>query len=126
MRRMWWLNGLMFAVLLSACGRGDDELLIVTGPLDGLNLHLLEQLGPTLSAGDQMKVAILRSIIFNPDVVLLDEPTTNLDIDSIHALTTLIQSIRQDITFLIVSHNESFQHSFVHDVYQVGEANVQR
>ena len=73
-----------------------------------------------------MKTAIIRSIIFNPDIVLLDEPTTHLDIDSIHELEELIKSLKDKITFVIVSHNEAFMKELIDDEYKVGEDNVSR
>ena len=73
-----------------------------------------------------MKVSILRALIFHPDVVLLDEPTTNLDVDSIHALIQLIQALKDKITFLIVSHNEAFMTAFDHTIYKVGDEHVSR
>ena len=88
--------------------------------------HLLSQNGATLSAGEQMKVSIIRAIIFEPEIVLLDEPTTNLDIDSIHALERLLKKLKDNMTFLVVSHNEAFMSSFVHDEYKVGEEHVSR
>ena len=88
--------------------------------------HLLNVNATKLSSGEKMKVSIIRSIIFNPDIVLLDEPTTHLDIDSIHALEALITSLKDKITFVIVSHNEAFMKALIDDEYKVGEDNVSR
>lgn len=70
--------------------------------------HCLEQTATTLSAGEKQKVALLRAILFEPDVVLLDEPTSHLDLQSIEQLKQLITEFKQTITFLIVSHNLDF------------------
>ena len=88
--------------------------------------HLLEKNALKLSSGEKRKVSIIRSVIFNPDIVLLDEPTTHLDLDSIHELIKLIQQLKQDITFIIVSHNETFIQALQDVTYKVGEQNVLR
>lgn len=88
--------------------------------------YLLDKNASKLSSGEKMKVSILRSIIFHPDVVLLDEPTTHLDLDSINNLISLIKQLKNTITFIIVSHNKAFMDELVDDVYEVGETNVHR
>lgn len=86
--------------------------------------HLLENNALKLSSGEKMKVSIIRSIIFDPDIVLLDEPTTHLDLESITELTNLIKKLKNKITFIIVSHNKSFVEDLKDVEYKVGGRNV--
>lgn len=88
--------------------------------------HLLENDASKLSSGEKMKTSIIRSIIFDPDIILLDEPTTHLDLDSIKELIDLIKSLKHKITFIIVSHNESFMNELLDNEYKVGDENVSR
>lgn len=88
--------------------------------------YLLSKNALTLSAGEKMKVSFIRSIIFDPDYVLLDEPTTNLDLDSIEELTILIKELKDKITFIIVSHNYKFINDLKDVEMKIGENNVLR
>ncbi len=62
-----------------------------------------------LSGGERLRVAVLRALILNPDVVLADEPTGNLDVDNADRLLTLFQKINNDYNqaFIITTHNPS-------------------
>lgn len=62
-----------------------------------------------LSGGEQQRVAVARSLILNPKVVLADEPTGNLDTSTGEDLFQLLLRLNKErgITFVIVTHNES-------------------
>lgn len=81
---------------------------------------LLDENAKKLSSGEKMKVSIIRSIIFNPNVLLLDEPTTALDIKSIDALVTLLKEIKSVMTILVVSHDRFFIKELSEDTYLLG------
>lgn len=61
-----------------------------------------------LSGGEQQRVAIARSLINNPKVVLADEPTGNLDTSTSEDIHELIFRLRADMnqTFIVVTHNQ--------------------
>ncbi len=84
--------------------------------------HLLDKNALKLSSGEKMKISIVRSIIFNPDIVLLDEPTTHLDLESINELSLLLRKLRKNITFIIVSHNKTFIDELKDEEYCLGGA----
>ena len=58
-----------------------------------------------LSSGNQMKVTIGSSLIHNPEVLLLDEPFINLDIQTIKIFMDLLKSFKYRKTIFITSHN---------------------
>ena len=80
-------------------------------------LELLEFLGLShrknhkpseLSGGEQQRVAVARALINNPEVILADEPSGNLDSESAENLHQLFFKLREEFgqTFVIVTHNK--------------------
>ncbi|HCX60029.1 MAG TPA: hypothetical protein DG355_05135 [Candidatus Cloacimonas sp.] len=60
--------------------------------------------GELLSGGEKQRVAIARLLLCNPDVILLDEPIANLDIDNAKCVMDLIFRLFSDKTIIITSH----------------------
>jgi lipoprotein-releasing system ATP-binding protein len=61
-----------------------------------------------LSGGEQQRVAVARALINQPDIIMADEPTGNLDSANAKELHQLFFDLRKEFgqTFLIVTHNE--------------------
>lgn len=72
----------------------------------------LSHLPSQLSGGQQQRVAIARALITNPQVVLCDEPTGNLDSESSLAVGKLLFNINEMLkkTMIIVTHDTDFAH----------------
>lgn len=66
---------------------------------------LLEQVISTLSGGEKVKVGILKLLLDECDIFFLDEPTNDLDIESLEWLEQFINSIDKPIIY--VSHDET-------------------
>ncbi|TAK57955.1 ATP-binding cassette domain-containing protein [Patescibacteria group bacterium] len=60
-----------------------------------------------LSGGQQQIVAILRALIFKPDILLLDEPFSAVDYDATYQIIAFIQKVwkKTGITTLLISHD---------------------
>ena len=74
-------------------------------------LKLEERVGhkpSELSGGEQQRVAVARALANNPDVILADEPSGNLDTENAQKLHQLFFELRDQFhqTFIIVTHNE--------------------
>jgi tungstate transport system ATP-binding protein len=59
-----------------------------------------------LSAGEQQRLAMVRALACGPEILLLDEPTANLDPDSTLAIENLVgEACRQGVTVVTVTHD---------------------
>ncbi len=79
-----------------------------------------------LSGGEQQRVVIARALLNDPKLILADEPTGNLDPEIADDIMSLLLSIAENGTaLLIATHNYRIINKFPGSVYKIEEGNVE-
>lgn len=88
-------------------GRTKKELDEIISVLKLVGLQDKTSRNPSeLSGGEMQRVAIARALINNPEVILADEPTGNLDTENSEKIFELLKSLNsRGITVILVTHN---------------------
>jgi putative ABC transport system ATP-binding protein len=97
--------------------------------LSGVGLsHRLEHKPAELSGGEAQRVAIARALANNPTVLLMDEPTGNLDSATSEEIIGLIRQLNQDqrLTVLMVTHEQDIAEVVSHKVIHLMDGRVTR
>ena len=65
----------------------------------------LDMQATKLSGGQQQRLVIARCLTVNPEVILLDEPCSALDIKNTANIESMLLELKKDYTIIIVTHN---------------------
>ncbi|MGO1468398.1 MAG: ATP-binding cassette domain-containing protein [Tissierella sp.] len=87
---------------------------------------LKNKIGSKLSGGETQKVALARSLIFNPELLLLDEPTSNIDPEYIDHMERAILNYNRENkgTVVIVTHNIEQAERLCHNIIKLERGRV--
>ncbi|CCK79210.1 MULTISPECIES: metal ABC transporter ATP-binding protein [Desulfobacula] len=69
-----------------------------------------------LSGGQKQRILIARALCSRPDIMLLDEPTANVDLKTEENLFAILQKLNSNMTILLVSHDLGFVSKYVKSV----------
>jgi putative ABC transport system ATP-binding protein len=99
------LENVMFPMQINKIGNEEEKANLILSDI-GLN-HRKNNLPSELSGGEQQRVAIARAISFNPEIILADEPTGNLDRKNTELVSNLLldYSYRKKMSLILVTHN---------------------
>ena len=95
-------DGINDSILMQAidCSGVNDFLTKIPGGLDAI----LMDRGQSLSAGQRQAIAIARALINQPEILLMDEPTAALDLNSEQAFVKKLKPLIKDSTLIAVTH----------------------
>ncbi len=101
------LENVMFPMQINKINNEKKKANLILSDI-GLS-HRKNNLPSELSGGEQQRVAIARAISFNPEVILADEPTGNLDKKNTELVSDLLidYSFKKKISLILVTHNMS-------------------
>ena len=111
----------------SKWGSLDNDLRIVYETLKLLGIsHLAMQSFNELSAGQHQKVMLARGLVQEPEVLLLDEPTSNLDVRHQLDVTKLLKKMtaEQNILTIMISHDINIAAKFSDDIILMHQGRI--
>lgn len=77
-----------------------------------------------LSGGEQQRVAIARAIVKNPDIILADEPTGNLDSKNSLEIMKIIKSISKDKLVILVTHEQNLAKFYANRIIEIEDGKI--
>ena len=101
------LENVMFPMQINKIKNEKEKANLILSDI-GLD-HRKNNLPSELSGGEQQRVAIARAISFNPEIILADEPTGNLDRTNTELVSNLLRhySKTKKISLVLVTHNNN-------------------
>ena len=105
---------------LNSASKRAMELLDAVGMLQRVNHKPAE-----MSGGEQQRVAVARALANDPDIILADEPTGNLDSENSEAIHKILINLRDQMgkTFVIVTHNPGLV-NLADKVYEIKDGRI--
>ncbi len=80
-------------------------------------LDLKDTLTTKLSGGEKQRLKLSQMLLSDPDIILMDEPISNLDKENADIITKLIEEIYSEKTLFIVTHDDLNFNKKVHQLY---------
>ncbi|GHF97947.1 ABC transporter ATP-binding protein [Thalassotalea marina] len=79
-----------------------------------------------LSGGQQQRISIARALVTQPDILLCDEPTGNLDSENSAAIMALFKSLNDSgVTIVIITHSDDVAND-CHQIYQMKDGHLSK
>lgn len=73
---------------------------------DGIHTKIVER-GYTLSAGERQLIALARAVLFDAKILILDEATSNIDVETETRIETAIRELSKEKTVIMIAHRLS-------------------
>lgn len=73
---------------------------------------IIGERGAMLSGGEKQRIGLARALYSEPEILILDEPTSSLDDETANSFIDSILELDKKLTIIIVTHNKTFSHKF--------------
>lgn len=77
-----------------------------------------------LSGGQKQRIAIARAVIKNPEIVLADEPTGNLDSSTGEQIWKILKDLSKDKLVIVVSHDNESAHKYADRIIEIQDGTI--
>lgn len=77
-----------------------------------------------LSGGQKQRVAIARALIKNPDVIIADEPTGNLDSSNSEQIFKILKEMSKEKLIIVVSHDEESANKYADRIIEIKDGEI--
>jgi len=84
---------------------------LISSKKEGLNTVIGER-GSLLSGGEKQRIGLARALYRNPEILILDEPTSSLDDNTAENFIESVLKLDKNYTIIMVTHNSKFQSLF--------------
>ena len=84
---------------------------LISSKKEGLNTVIGER-GSLLSGGEKQRIGLARALYRNPEILILDEPTSSLDENTAENFIESVLKLDKNYTIIMVTHNSKFQSLF--------------
>ncbi len=118
-------DNLTFGLKLRKQKLDREEITEVLKSVD-IPVEYLEKTGNELSLGEQQRICIIRSLLLDPQVILLDEPVSALDPQRANRVLKLTRSLKTDFekTVIMVSHNMNDAMQISDRIFFIWQGNI--
>ncbi len=79
-----------------------------------------------LSLGQKQKVALASVLAMKPKILILDEPTANLDPSSVKSFLNILKNLKKEMTILLIEHNMDFVKDFSDRIMLINRGKVMK
>lgn len=99
---------------------------MILSTLDSVGLLDKEKMiASKLSGGEKQRVSIARAIVNNPEIILADEPTGNLDSKNVDMIMSLLKRIsKEDKIVIVITHNDEQAIKYGDKIYRLNDGEI--
>ena len=101
----------------------DTELFSLVNNLPNKENSIIGEKGTKISGGERQRIAIARSLYISPELIIFDEATSGLDLDTENKIIDSINKLSNDKTIIMVSHKMSSLKN-CNKIYEIKEKNI--